>query len=39
MYGGLPNTGLNISTPFYGLIALIGLIIGGINLLRGRSKQ
>jgi LPXTG-motif cell wall-anchored protein len=39
MYGGLPNTGLNISTPFYALIALIGLIIGGINLLRERSKQ
>ncbi len=39
MYGGLPNTGLNISTPFYALIALVGLIIAGINLLRERSRR
>lgn len=26
MYGTLPNTGLNLSTPIYLIVALIGLL-------------
>ncbi len=39
MYGALPNTGLNISTPIYLLVALVGLIIAGTALLREHWKQ
>lgn len=32
MYGGLPNTGLNLSTPIYLLVALVCLIAAGLAL-------
>lgn len=40
MYGGLPNTGLNLSTPIYALIGLALVAAGGATLawdkIRGR---
>lgn len=32
MYGGLPNTGLNISTPIYLIVVLLCLIASGLAL-------
>lgn len=39
MYGGLPNTGLNLSTPIYVLVGLVMLIASGISALIAHMRQ
>lgn len=39
MYGGLPNTGLNLSTPIYALVALIMLIASGVVAVIDKMKS
>lgn len=36
-YGGLPNTGMNLSTPLYGLVGLVMLIVGAITSFKNRK--
>jgi len=36
MYGALPNTGLNLSTPIYLIVGLAMLAIGGAFAIRER---
>jgi len=37
-YGGLPNTGLNLSTPIYLLVGLVMLLVG-LAMFLGRQAK
>lgn len=39
MYGNLPNTGLNFSTPIYALVGLVLLIAGAVTATISKVRE